>query len=303
MTLPNFLIVGAPKCGTTALHAYLAQHPDVFMSDPKEPHYFGTDLEFRYRRRPSDEQYRSYFAGAGDRRRIGEASVWYLYSGCAADEIAEAVPEARIIVMLRDPVEMIPSLHSQFVYNGHEDLGLAEALAAEEARAAGRRIPPHANFPSGLLYRRVAAYAPQLARYLERFGRERVHVIVYDDFKADTAAAYRETLTFLGVDPDHRPELAVVNASKRSRSMVLRRALNDPPDWLRRAARRVAPQRMRRRLYRSAVSINTEAADRDRLTGAAAEQLRREMAGPNRELEALLGRALPAWMPAEESAQ
>ena len=303
MTMPNFFIVGAPKCGTTALHAYLAQHPDVFMSDPKEPHYFGSDLDFRYRRRPSDEQYRSYFAGAGDRPRIGEASVWYLYSACAADEIAEDLPDARIIVMLRDPVEMIPSLHSQFVYNGHEDLGLAEALAAEEDRAAGRRIPPHANFPAGLLYRRVATYAPQLARYLERFGRERVHVILYDDFKADTAAAYRQTLTFLGVDPDHRPELAVVNASKRSRSVVLRRALNDPPEWLRRAARRVAPQRMRRRIYRSAVSMNTEPAERDRLSGAAAEQLRREMEGANRELESLLGRALPAWLPAEESAQ
>ena len=96
MTLPNFFIVGAPKCGTTALHAYLSQHPDVFMSDPKEPHYFGSDLDFRYRRRPSDAQYRSYFAGAGDRRRIGEASVWYLYSECAADEIGRASCRERV---------------------------------------------------------------------------------------------------------------------------------------------------------------------------------------------------------------
>ena len=177
MTLPNFFIVGAPQCGTTALHAYLAQHPDVFMSDPKEPHYFGSDLDFRYRRRPNEEQDRSYFTNAGDRSRIGEASVWYLYSECAADEIWEAVPDARIIVMLRDPVEMIPSLHSQFVYNGHEDLPLSEALEAEEDRAAGRRIPPEANFPRGLLYRRVATYAPQLARYLDRFGQiGRAHV-------------------------------------------------------------------------------------------------------------------------------
>jgi hypothetical protein len=297
VTFPNFFIVGAPKCGTTALHAYLAQHPDVFMSDPKEPHFFGADLDFRYRRRPSDAQYRSYFAGAGQRRRIGEASVWYLYSECAANEIGEAVPDARIILMLRDPVEMIPSLHSQFVYNGHEDLGLADALAAEQERAEGRRIPVHANFPRGLLYRRVATYAPQLARYLDRFGRERVHVIVYDDFKADTAAAYRDTLAFLGVDPDHQPDFAVVNASKRSRNMLLRRALNDPPEWLRRAVRGVAPQGMRRRLYRSAVNLNTEAAGRDALTGDAAERLRREMEGPNRELEGLLGRELPAWLP------
>jgi hypothetical protein len=205
--------------------------------------------------------------------------------------------------MLRDPVEMIPSLHSQFVYNGHEDLGLADALAAEDDRAAGRRIPPQANFPRGLLYRQVATYAPQLTRYLDRFGRDRVHVIVYDDFKADVADAYRQTLAFLDVDLDHEPEFAVVNASKRSRNMVLRRALNDPPEWLRKAARRIAPRGVRRRLYRSAVSLNTEAAERDQLTGEAAEQLRLEMRGANRELETVLGRTLPAWLPAGESAQ
>jgi predicted nucleic acid-binding protein len=303
VTLPNFFIVGAPKCGTTALYAYLAQHPDVFMSDPKEPHYFGSDLDFRYRRRPSVEQYQSYFADAGVASRIGEGSVWYLYSARAADEIAEAVPEARVIVMLRDPVEMIPSLHSQFVYNGHEDLSLTDALAAEADRAEGRRIPPHANFPRGLLYRRVAAYAPQLGRFLDRFGRDRVHVIVYDDFKADVAASYRDTLTFLGVDAGHRPDFAVVNASKRSRNVAARHLLNDPPEWVRKAARRIAPQRMRRRLYRSAVSLNTEAAERDRLTGVAAERLRSEMKEVNRQLETLLGRELPGWMPRQASAQ
>lgn len=297
MTLPNFFIVGAPKCGTTALHAYLAQHPDVFMSDPKEPHFFGSDLEFRYRRRPTDEQYRSYFAKAGDRRRIGEASVWYLYSERAAEEIRAAVPNASIVAMLRDPVEMIASLHSQFVYNGHEDLPLAEALAAEEDRAAGRRIPPPANFARGLLYRQVAAYAPQLQRYIDAFGRERVHVILYDDFRADPGSVYRDLLTFLEVDNNHRPDFAVVNASKRSRSLLLRRALNDPPEWLRSLARRVAYPALRRRLYRSVVRLNSEATPREVLGPEATARLREEMADRNRLLEALLGRSLSGWLP------
>jgi Sulfotransferase family len=303
VTLPNFFIVGAPKCGTTALHAYLTQHPDVLMSDPKEPHYFGSDLEFRYRRRPSAGQYESYFANADGRSRIGEASVWYLYSERAAEEIHAAVPDARIIAMLRDPVEMIASLHSQFVYNGHEDLPLEEALAAEEDRAAGRRIPPHANFPRGMLYRRVASYAEQLERYLDRFGRSGVHVIVYDDFRADTSAAYRDVLAFLSLDPAHQPEFAVVNASKRSRSLLLRRALNDPPEWVRSVGRRVAPPRLRRRLYRSAVRLNTEPSPREALGPEAIARLREELAQGNRRLEALLGRRLAGWLPQERSAQ
>jgi hypothetical protein len=303
VTLPNFFIVGAPKCGTTALHAYLAQHPDVLMSDPKEPHYFGSDLEFRYRRRPSAGQYESYFANADGRSRIGEASVWYLYSERAAEEIHAAVPDARIVAMLRDPVEMIPSLHSQFVYNGHEDLPLDEALAAEADRAAGRHIPPYANFPRGMLYRRVASYAEQLERYFGRFGRSRVHVIVYDDFKADPAAAYRGLLAFLELDPTHQPDFAVVNASKRSRSLLLRRALNDPPEWLRSLGRRMAPPAVRRRLYRSAVRLNTEPSSREALGSEAAARLRHEMAEANRRLEALLDRSLAGWLPEEQSAQ
>jgi hypothetical protein len=301
MSFPNLFLVGAPKCGTTALHAYLAQHPDVFMSDPKEPHYFGRDLVFRYRRRPSEAQYRAYFAGAGGRRRVGEASVWYLYSERAAEEIRVAAPDARIVAMVRDPVEMIPSLHGQFVYNGHEDLPLEAALAAEADRAEGRRIPPDANFPRGLLYRRVAAYAEQLERYLAAFGSERVHVIVYDDFRADAAAVYRDLLGFLEVDTDHRPDFAVVNASKRSRSLLLRRLLNDPPEWARAAARRVAPPALRRRLYRSAVRLNSEPASRGVLTPEAAARLRAEMAADNRRLAALLGRDLPGWLPDRSS--
>ena len=301
MSFPNFFIVGAPKCGTTALHAYLGQHPDVFMSDPKEPHFFGSDLDFRYRRRPSEAKYRGYFAHAGGRRRIGEASVWYLYSDRAADEIAAVVPQARIVAMVRDPVEMIPSLHGQFVYNGHEDLGLEDALAAEPDRAGGRRIPPHANFPRGLLYRRVASYAGQLERYRDRFGADRVHVIVYDDFRTDVADVYRDLLAFLELDTAHRPDFAVVNAAKRSRSVALRRVLNDPPEWMRAAARRVAPPVVRRRLYRSAVRFNTSAAVRETLSPDAAERLRREMEGENRRLAELLKRDLAGWMPAPRS--
>ena len=297
MAFPNFFIVGAPKCGTTALYAYLRSHPDVFMSDVKEPHYFGSDLAFRYRRRPDEARYRSYFAGADGSRRVGEASIWYLYSAAAATEIRAAVPQARAVAMVRDPVEMITAMHSQFVYNGHEDLSLEDALAAEPDRAAGRRVPESANFPAGLLYRKVASFAEQIERYYEVLGRDAVHVVVFDDLKADPATTYRCVLEFLGVDPDHRPDFEVVNANKVARSRTFRRLLNDPPEWLRTPIRAALPWTLRRRLYRGLVNANIKREPRDPVGPAVLERLREDMAGSVRQLEALLGRDLGAWLP------
>ena len=297
MPFPNFFIVGAPKCGTTALYTYLRDHPDVFMPDVKEPHYFGSDLEFRYRRRPDPERYRSYFAGADGRSHIGEASIWYLYSTSAAHEIREAVPEARAIAMVRDPVEMITAMHSQFVYNGHEDLSLADALAAEPERAVGRRVPERANFPAGLLYRRIASFAEQIERYYDALGTDAVRVVVFDDLRADAPATYRGVLEFLGLDPEHRPDFEVVNANKISRSRTLRQLLNDPPEWVRAPVRAVLPWRLRRRMYRGLVNANIRREPRSGVDQAVVDRLREEMAPSVERLSALLGRNLDAWLP------
>src|SRR5438270_13689284 len=106
---PNLFIVGAPKCGTTALNDYLAKHPEVFMAT-KEQHYFGSDLEFQGKQTKA-VQYFPSFSGAGQCRRRGEASVWYLFSQKAAREIHAYNPRAQVIVMLRNPVDMMYSLH------------------------------------------------------------------------------------------------------------------------------------------------------------------------------------------------
>src|SRR3972149_11450918 len=120
MKIPNFFIVGAPKCGTTAMYTYLKQHPEVFMSDLKELHFFGTD-HHRINYTPyTKEQYLSFFDGAGDKRRIGEASTSYLYSERAAVEIKEFNPFARIIIMLRNPVDVMYAYHHTNLSGGFE---------------------------------------------------------------------------------------------------------------------------------------------------------------------------------------
>ena len=212
---PDFFIIGAPKCGTTALAEYLSLHPDIFMAR-KEMHHFGHDLRFGgqiYRRNRRD--YLQEFGAWNGQARAGEASVWYLFSARAAEEIKAFNPRARIIIMLREPTEMLYSLYNQFRLDGNEHLPtFAEALAAEDDRLAGRQVTRSTYFRQGLIYHSVAAYTEQVRRYMKLFGRKQVHVILYDDFAANTAAAYKSVLEFLDVDANFAPDFKVVNAIK-----------------------------------------------------------------------------------------
>jgi len=213
MRKPDFFIVGAPKCGTTALNDYLQAHPEIFIPAKKEIHFFGADLQFQ-RPRVTLSEYLSYFAPVQREKRVGESSVWYLYSQQAAEEIKAFSPAARIIIMLRNPVDMMYSLHSQRVYNDNENLvNFEEALAAEADRRQGKRLYQNASDAMGSLYRAAATYTPQVQRYFAVFGREQVHIILFDEFARATPEVYRQTCEFLGVDPQFRPEFRIVNAN------------------------------------------------------------------------------------------
>ncbi len=223
---PDFFIVGAPKCGTTALGQFLGSHPDVFMAR-KEMHHFGSDLRFGpqfYRRDLA--AYLSEFAAAGRRQAIaGEASVWYLASTSAARELKAFNPDSRIIIMLREPSETMYSMFSQFRFDGNEHLfSFEEALAAEPERHAGRMISRETYLAQGLCYRHSVRFVDQISRFLEIFGRDRVHVILHEDMAATPGAVGRDVFEFLGVDPRRGGRrLTKFNEAKvvRSRSMRL----------------------------------------------------------------------------------
>ena len=236
--LPNLFIVGAPKSGTTSLYEWLKDHPQVFMSPVKEPNYFARDLwssdhnTLRYE--VDVERYRELFADARDALRLGEASVRYLYSKDAPALIRADQPEAHIVVALRNPVEMAHSLHSHQVAGGSEDLAdFEQAIAAEDDRRAGRRIPANAN-PRLCTYRDRALYGEQLPRWIDAFGRERVHVIVFEELTREPAAHFRRLLEFLDIDPEYQPEaFRAHNVAHGTRSRVMRRMLDSRlPQWL-----------------------------------------------------------------------
>lgn len=220
---PNFFVVGAPKCGTTALHYYLKQHPDIFMPEYKEPSYFHVHYETpNFQRYRGDlDKYLSLFASATTEKRIGEASPGYIYSEQAAREIYTFDPSAKIIISLREPISMLNSTYHHQKYMGDETAPtFAQALQPELASPS---LQPDST---GWLYLPRVGYAAAVRRYQQQFGASQVHVVLFDDIQNHLADAYCEILEFLEVEPAFQPDFEIVNQSKQMRETPLHHWLN-----------------------------------------------------------------------------
>jgi hypothetical protein len=226
MKKPNFFIIGAPKCGTTAIAQYLAEHPEVFMSDPKEPHHYNTDI--RHGKYKDATAYFDLFKSAGDEcKAIGEGSVWYLYSREAVANILKDLPDAKFIVMIRNPIEMAPSLHEQMVFSGVEDeQDFFRAWMLQADREEGRKIPAFCTDNKLLLYRSACSLGEQLARLKKTVPEENLLVIFFDDFKESPRSVWLEIERFLNIADDMRNDFPVVNSAKERKSMLMKR-IND----------------------------------------------------------------------------
>ena len=316
---PNLFIVGAPKSGTTALWTYLRGRPEIFTGGKenlesdlpaaggKEYQYFGSDLASNIDTRVTLESYLAAFAPASNERYLLDASPMYLCSELAASEIAAFSPDARVIAVLRNPVDMMYSLHAEAFFQGDEDIvDFEEALGAEDDRRQGRRIPSTCQRALwSLFYRNVGNYADQVQRYFDALGRDRVHIIIFDDFAADPAAAYRDTLAFLDLDVDenHLPDFEVRNAHKAPRSRLTVRLLRNPPPALRAVTRSlVRNQATRRALGFRALELNADKRPRPPLKPEVRATLQVEVADDVRRLGAMIDRDLSSWLePADES--
>jgi len=229
LTVPDFFIVGHPKCGTTALYLMLRGHPQIFMPDNKEPRYFSSDLRSRFAGRQKSvnrlhtlEGYLSLFTQASPGQRVGEASPIYLISRNAARGIADLQPDARIIAILREPASFLRSFHLQMVSSNVEtEKDLAKAIALEDARRQGSRIPRRTHNPQMLLYSEHVRYVDQLRRYHDAFAPENVLVLIYEDFRDDNEATLRRVLRFLEVDETVPLEAVETNHVKAVRSVRL----------------------------------------------------------------------------------
>jgi hypothetical protein len=223
--IPNTYIIGAPKCGTTSLATWLAAHPDVFMSNPKEPYFFC---------RPSLqiagintlEKYSSLFKNANGKSVVAEASTATLYDETALPLIKQAAPDARLVVMLRDPVDMVLSWHAESVRQMREDLiSPVEAWRAVADRRKGQRILPKCPDPIMLDYIHMGSLGTQLERVYALFPRKQVHVAFLDDFITAPRAAWCNLLEFLGIPDDGRQSFPAENKGYLPKHLSAYRAI------------------------------------------------------------------------------
>lgn len=267
MTLPDFIVIGAAKAGTTALYWYLAEHPQIFMSPLKETNYFAYgvdssgdllygDPELHNFRIRTLEEYRALFEAAGDAIAVGEASPIYLECPQTPGRIEELLPEARIVCGLRNPVDRAYSDYQMYLrsrgieFDPVTDLGPGAGWARPDSH-----------------WMRIGRYGEMLSRYLEVIPAQRLHVYLYEDMRADTGAVLSALYGFLGVDPGFVPDLetphnvggiparmgveriltskrakavlepmipkSLANLARRLRTANLRRAPDLPPDMRR----------------------------------------------------------------------
>jgi hypothetical protein len=223
MKKPNFFIIGAPKCGTTSLAAWLATNPNIFFSSYKEPHHFNTDENWVWT--PEREQYEELFKGVTrEHHAVGEGSVWYLYSRVAVLNIEKYTPNAKYIVCLRNPVQMAYSLHGQQLVSGNEHIeDFEEAWVLNDARLRGEAVSRWCREPRHLAYGKACLLGEQLERLYRCVPRERVHIMLLDDVKADPRSVYISVLQFLGADDDGRSDFSVENPAKQRKSVVVNR--------------------------------------------------------------------------------
>lgn len=303
---PNLFLVGVQRSATTALSRYLARHPDVFMAT-KELHYFGSDLatcngESDPSRRLTLEDYLRYFDAARGERYRGDASVGYIYSKTAAKEIGSFCADARIVASFRNPIDMLYSSYSLFRFQGIEQAqDFAEAVSDTEKP---RWAYTATDFRWGFTYPGLAHYAEELERYFDVFGRHRVHVLIYEDFVADSTAEYRKVLEFLGVDPAFQPSLEPVFSNRQMRSPLMQRLLWRPPQGIRSIARRIVPsQAARRKVGQALAARNVRIAPREELDPVLRKSLEERFAPEVKRFGDLLGRDMSAlWCRASPAA-
>ncbi len=219
--IPNLFLIGAPKCGTTSMIHYLSQHPEVFVSAEKEPHYFNTDSEHRYHF--DLNSYLSLFEDATITQTYRcEGSVWYLYSEIAIQNILEFNPNAKFIVMLREPSSMFFSLHQELLYGGSENEASPKtAWELQAIRNEGKKIPLGSSDPRLLQYGEACSLGTQLARAMNLIPEKQLHYIFIDDLKSDSDKVFRTLQEFLGVTPISLETYKVVNKKKVRKSYVL----------------------------------------------------------------------------------
>lgn len=232
-TRPNTFIIGAPKCGTSAMAAYLSEHPHVYLCAPKEPFYFSSDypqLQTLHDVTNLDRYLELFKSATSQHSIICEGSTNYLASKVAVKNVLAMDSDAKFLVMLRNPVDVVHAFHSELLFSYIEnEPNFEKAWGLQQQRAKGECLPADCIAPKFLQYRDVASYAGQLKRFFDLVPEKNRKVIIFDDFAQDNAALYAETLAFLDLPTFEMDSFERVNASHDHRFPGFSKLILDPP--------------------------------------------------------------------------
>jgi hypothetical protein len=314
-------VVGAPRCGTTSLARFLRDHPDVRFSNVKEPHFFSqfdlTGLDIGSLRARVDSEYLARYFPEADKQSpiLAEGSVSYLYAPERMEAIVRLWPQAKFVIAVRDPMEMLPSLHLRLLYLGDEvepDFGRAWTLMG--ARRQGRQVPRSCIDARWLDYGEIARIGKHVDRFIATVGRERCFISVFDDLVADPETVYRQLLEFLELPYHPRRDFGAKRSSCGYRFGPLQRMLKRPPKFARtflagaKYRQRIKPVSERKDssivrqvlgLRRRLLNWNSVEARPQPLPPDLCHQIRAELAEDVARLSRVLGRNLDHWLSVE----
>lgn len=294
----DFFIIGAPKCGTTAVDQYLSAHERIFMGT-KEMHHFLTDHPDLYQHYQNPDNYFNDFQDAQSAQTIGESSVFYFYSDQAIKNILEHNPQAKIIVFLRNPIELIPSLHQQFIKTLYEqDPVLKRAFQDSKKRNLEGYLPVIQNNSWLLDYQDMGMLGKRLDSIKQIVPENQLHIIFYDDLKQNPRALYTDLLAFLGVPDDGREEFARYNARGTYRSKALASFLKHPPKFLKTIWHVVKPALNKvglADLYDRMVKANQKEIKREKIDPCFQQNLKDHFTEDIKVIETITKRDLSHW--------
>ncbi|HMU68745.1 MAG TPA: sulfotransferase [Chitinophagales bacterium] len=311
--LPTFLVVGANKGGTTSIYHYLKQHPEVYLSPIKEPHYFSKDIdvnqfkkEFAHNKLQdiekyvqgdmkqefhaafvrSEEQYLKLFKNVTSQKAIGELSTSYLYSTVAATEIKKLIPNCKIIICLRNPIERAYSHYRMNLWTGNSnEFDFHKALLEDYQHQP--KVWGNAH-----LYTEIGMYYQQVKRYLDTFGAENVKVIFTEDLKKNSAQVIRDLYTFIGVDPSFNPDTSTqYNEVYTPKYKNLTWFLNK--SGIRPFMKRISPKFLKGAVVKL---FYKQKADKGQMPPAAKSFLLEKLGPDVHALESLLNKDLSGWL-------
>ena len=300
--MPNFLIIGAAKSGTTALYHYLKQHPQIYMSPVKEPGFFAFEGERPQYFGPGDDRFSSHmvmnlkdyqglFAAVDNQIAIGEASQAYLsLSEVSASRIQQYTPCAKLIAVLRHPAERAYSNYQMLVTTGREYLGFTQALDEEEARMSKQWSYLWAYKMRGL-------YHARLQPYFDRFAREQIRIYLYEDWNTRPYEVLQDMFRFLQVDDTFIPDMTMRhNVPYPPYSQTVRAFLKNPPNTLKTFLKPFLPKVLRRKIIKKMESLNQKKTPPPPLDPEIRRQLTEVYRDDILKLQDLIGRDLSHWI-------